>query len=151
MRVLSDAGRGWNLFVYGTLRLGEVMAAVAGGVSAGQPAVLEGYRRCRVRGEAYPGLRRQTGWLTDGILYLGVGGALLRAVDRFEGEEYLRRLVEVRVRAGARLPAFVYLTAPAFLDRLADEAWSLEAFRRDGLADFMAGYAGFPFDRTPAR
>ncbi|MGV1099628.1 gamma-glutamylcyclotransferase family protein [Thiovibrio sp. JS02] len=139
----SEPAGGNNFFAYGTLQLAEVMTLATGRILAGEPSVLEGFRRCAIRNESYPGLRGEAGCRTDGILYREVDEKFLVLLDAFEGEQYERRQVLVRTADGQSLPAHVYVTAPDFLSCLSGEGWELAFFRRKQLAAFLASHGGF--------
>jgi gamma-glutamylcyclotransferase (GGCT)/AIG2-like uncharacterized protein YtfP len=127
-----------DVFTYGTLIFAEVMTAVCGERFASLPATLAGFERVRVRGAVYPAARHRAGASIDGVLYLGVGDAALARLDRFEGEMYARRRVQVRRGDGATCEAATYVVATAYAARLEDEPWDAEQFRRDHLASYLA-------------
>jgi len=129
----SEPVCGANFFAYGTLQLAEVMTGVTGRTFAGEAAVLEGFRRCAIRNEPYPGLREEPGGRTDGMLYRGLDVRSLAALDAFEGVQYARQQVQVQTADGRRHRAYVYVTAPIFLNCLTDEEWDLAAFREEHL------------------
>lgn len=136
-----------NLFVYGTLMVPQVMHAVCGFTAAAEPAVLQGHRRRRVRGEVYPGIVASQGEQVEGMLYRGLTDRHLSRLDEFEGEMYRRSSVEVEA-GNTGVPAFAYLMAPAFVDALSNDFWSLDAFVTHALQGFLEAYPGF--DRTAA-
>jgi gamma-glutamylcyclotransferase (GGCT)/AIG2-like uncharacterized protein YtfP len=131
-----------DLFVYGTLMAADVMRCVSGYAQPGEPAVLHDFRRRRVLGEAYPAIVRRPGEVVDGLLYRAVDSGQLAWLDGFEGEMYRRDVVEV-VCGSCRVTAEAYVMVPRFADLLSADAWSLERFLCDGLADFLAAYPGF--------
>jgi len=105
--------------------------------------VLEGFVREGVRGQRYPGIRRETGASTQGRLYLNVDAQELARLDAFEGDAYQRESVQVSVatRDGRRLtlPAEVY----RFIDPTALDGapWDPERFARDSAAGFYRDHA----------
>ena len=122
-----------NLFVYGTLMFPEIRAAVAGQRLAAPPAMLPGYRREGVRGEAYPAIIRDPRSNVTGCLLRGLGRAALRRIDAFEGPEYVRRLHRVRLldeagRPGRTAIAACYVIAPAAAHRLDGRPWDPHVF-----------------------
>lgn len=132
-----------RLFAYGSLMFSAVMATVAAGRFEGRPAVLPGFARYALRGESYPGLVPEAGSHTQGVVYSGLGPDHLERLDRFEGEWYERRRVDIRVSCGSDLTAFVYVLRPAQRRRLAGTGWDAEHFARTHLAAFVAEYGGF--------
>ncbi|MBM4337690.1 MAG: gamma-glutamylcyclotransferase [Deltaproteobacteria bacterium] len=125
------------LFCYGSLEFAEVMREVTGRTFAGEPAVLDGFARYRVRDADYPGLLPESGACTRGTLYREVDDTALAALDRFEGPLYERRWLEVRVADGARPHASVYVVREAQRDLLTREPWDERAFARDRLEAFL--------------
>lgn len=128
--------------MYGSLIVPRVMHGVCGHDRPGIPATLRGYRRRRLHGEHYPGIRPCAGESVDGVLYSGIGVPQLAALDAFEGDWYLRQAVAVETGAGTRR-AQVYVLAPSCDHLMSPEPWSLEHFLRDGLEAFLAEYRGF--------
>jgi gamma-glutamylcyclotransferase (GGCT)/AIG2-like uncharacterized protein YtfP len=128
-----------RLFAYGTLMRCAILADVVGRVLEGKPAVLEGYKRMRVKHELYPVL--VAGAASDavaGLLYEGLESTDWLKLDRFEGEEYQRITVLVD-----NSEAEVYLLAEGYEHIVSDEEWVLESFDRDEEARFRASYRGW--------
>jgi gamma-glutamylcyclotransferase (GGCT)/AIG2-like uncharacterized protein YtfP len=128
--------------VYGSLMVPRVMHDVCGHVRPGVPATLHGYRRRRLHGEHYPGIRPCAGESVDGVVYSGLSGAQFAALDAFEGDWYRRQAVALETAAGTR-EAQTYVLAPDRGHMMSAEPWSLEAFLRHGLEPFVAEYRGF--------
>ena len=128
--------------MYGSLMVPRVMHDVCGHARPGVPATLHGYRRRRLHGEHYPGIRPCAGESVDGVLYGGLSGAQFAALDAFEGDWYRRQAVPVETAAGRR-EAQTYVLASDRGHLMSAETWSLEAFLRHGLEAFVAGYRGF--------
>jgi gamma-glutamylcyclotransferase (GGCT)/AIG2-like uncharacterized protein YtfP len=101
------------LFVYGTLRDDQMLAAVLGRpLQPGErlPAVAPGHVTVHYPGRAYPALRRQPGGEAPGDVLIRLSRFELDLLDRFEGDEYRRGVVPVMVgeelhEADAYLPA----------------------------------------------
>ncbi len=117
--------------------LPEVMRAVTGDSPRSVRARLEGYARLSVRGECFPALVPQRRGTTAGWLYLDVGDATLALLDRFEGDLYVRRTVEVSLETGERAAAETYIVADGHADDLTAEPWDEARFRRDHLEGWM--------------
>ncbi len=126
-----------DLFCYGTLMFPEVMRAVAGADYPRLGAVLRGHARYRLRGEVFPGIVAQAGAEVHGCLYRGLGAAVLRRIDAYESEGYVRRRLEVECETGERFSAWVYVMPPASRGRLDPVEWDREAFERRHLADWL--------------
>jgi gamma-glutamylcyclotransferase (GGCT)/AIG2-like uncharacterized protein YtfP len=104
MTGMAEAYRGvtcWNpvvswVFVYGTLRSGE-SASFDDGVAERHEAWLEDHA---LYGGRYPFVTREFGFRTKGELIRldpAVAEEIMAALDRYEGDEYRRELVEVRL------------------------------------------------------
>ena len=127
-----------NVFAYGTLIFAEVMEAVAGARYPSEDAVLEGYRRFRVRDRAYPGVVEAEGAETAGRLYRGLTLTALERLDHFEGDLYERRRLPIRRADGSTTQAFVYVIPETRRDALTDEPWDVAAFARHHLDRYLA-------------
>jgi gamma-glutamylcyclotransferase (GGCT)/AIG2-like uncharacterized protein YtfP len=124
------------IFAYGSLGEPEVMTALAGHQLASRAATLPGYRRLAVRGRPYPGVVKEPGASTPGVVWEGVDADTLALVDRFEGMLYQRRPETVRLDTGERLRAEVYVVPERHRAALAGAPWNREAF----LSHHLAGY-----------
>ena len=122
-------------FTYGSLMSEDIMSAVAGVRAAHCGATLDGYRR-------HAGILR-AGHLVRGVLYLDLPPAAWPRLDRFEGEEYERRVVEVALADGTVTRAWTYIFRDAFAARLGEGDWDFARFLREGKRRFVSGYAGF--------
>ncbi|MEW6038333.1 MAG: gamma-glutamylcyclotransferase family protein [Pseudomonadota bacterium] len=119
---------GISLFAYGTLQLPEVMAAVAGRAFEAVPAWLPGHARYCLRRRIYPGLRRETGAITSGTLFLELDPRALARLDRFEDAFYTRTEVTVATAELGSKRAQVYLIPPGNEHLLIYRDWSLDDF-----------------------
>jgi len=114
---------GTDLFVYGSLLFDDVFRAVTGRAAPRAPAVLEGYARYCVRGATYPAIVPEAGARTEGAVYAALDARAVRALDRFEGEMYVREQVEVSRPDGAPWSVETYVFAEHLRDLLAPELW----------------------------
>jgi gamma-glutamylcyclotransferase (GGCT)/AIG2-like uncharacterized protein YtfP len=128
------------LFCYGSLQLPQVMGAVVGRRCAALPARVAGYAVRRLRQAVYPGLIPSPGAQARGVLYHDVTAAELGRLDRFEGEQYRRTLVEALPDSGGRVAAWVYLLHPSQRRQVLDVPWSLEEFVAKDLEQFMRAF-----------
>lgn len=127
-----------NLFAYGSLQLPEVVEAVLDRRLAGAPATLAGWVRRRIAGRSYPGIAPDPHASTSGVLYRDIDAATFALLDRFEGEAYARRTVEVVAAGDTRLRAEVYAPAASGPLRLGDDPWDLATFTARDLDAFLA-------------
>jgi len=133
---MSAPGR-HALFCYGTLEFPPVMAAIAGRLFPGLPAVLGGYRRLGVRDEVFPGIAAQAGAEVAGTLFTGLTRAHLRRFDAYENAFYRRRLLRVRDAAGRARTAWVYVVPRMYRHRLGAEDWDPAGFARRYFARYL--------------
>ena len=125
-----------SLFAYGTLQLPDVLHAVVGQRWPGEPALLMGYARYRVRGKPYPAIVAEPAAHVPGLLYGAVAAEELERLDSYEGELYERRTVSVRV-GGALHPALVYVLGEQHRSLLSSDTWELGEFEREHLAEYL--------------
>lgn len=126
-----------NLFAYGTLQCPELFRAVVGAELPAEEAVLTGHRREGVAGAAYPGIVPDADAEVPGRLYRNVPRRLLPFLDAFEGAEYERRTLPVRVGDGRTAPALVYRLEARTARRLDGRPWDLATFRARHLGRYL--------------
>ena len=116
------SGKSPFLFVYGTLMVPEVVRRLLGHELHMRPARLGGFSRFRVKEAVYPGIIvGAADDFVDGQLLSGMTQADWETLDRYEGNEYARRSVQVLGVDGEELLADAYVFKhPGFLT---DEPW----------------------------
>jgi hypothetical protein len=125
------------LFVYGTLRDPDILAAVLARRLNGEamlPAVAPGFRAVGYPGRFYPALIRVPGAAAPGLVLTDLSPFERDLLDAYEGEEYRRALIPVMI-AEELHQAFAYL--PAISVSLSAPEWSLEAWHRDHKARML--------------
>lgn len=132
-----------HCFTYGTLMCADIMAAVCGHAVRGEAATLRGYARHPVRDERYPGIRPDPRASVFGVVYRALGAEALARLDAFEGAQYQRRPVGVRLGNGEDIAAETYVFHPGLHHLLLPGDWCYEAFLNTGKAEFMHRYLGF--------
>lgn len=132
-----------HLFAYGTLMCEDIMEEVSGCRLSHEPGTLKGYSRRAVRGECYPAVMADEKARVGGILYRDVPDAAWERLDRFEGEMYARRPVQIESNDGALLLAATYVVRSEFLDHLEEHEWDFADFLRNGKALFQRHYRGY--------
>ena len=125
-----------KLFVYGSLQSPSVLKVLLGRVPRRRRAVLNNYARFRVPGRTYPGINEELGSFVDGNLLSDLTVSETELLDAFEGEEYLKRKVEVfeEEYRDERVVADAYVFRNVVTAR---EDWSLEEFERFHLEGFL--------------
>ncbi|KAF7956683.1 hypothetical protein EAE96_004016 [Botrytis aclada] len=160
----------YSAFFYGTLMAPEVLYRVINGASnrpsnslTFTPALLHDYCRHRVSFADYPAIISEPGHSVRGTYVTGLTPSNMRSLDYFEGAQYERKVVTVKiltpkdkeikhganaimadaVETGEEKEAHTYV----FTDLVALEKgeWDFEFFRREKLrnwADESEEYAG---------
>lgn len=126
------------LFLYGTLRDPDILAAVLGRVVADDALVAAsapGYAAVYFPGQLYPALIERSGSVAPGLLLLGAMADDLAALDAFEGDEYRRGPLQAVTAAGP-VTADVYWPAIAVAPSAPD--WTLERWRREHKRQVLA-------------
>lgn len=118
----------YQVFVYGTLLIPDIMREVTGRQYAGTPATLRDYRRYRLRNRSYPGLLYEPGAGVEGMLF-EVGPVALAALDRYEDPCYERHTLTVEAGAGTR-QAYVYVIPDSRRHLIEPKDWDLDFWRR---------------------
>lgn len=113
------------LFVYGTLRDPDILAAVLTHQwpeAQSAPAKAPGYRVIAYPGRTYPALVTAPQDTATGLLLSGLSAPDLARLDAFEGDEYHRATIAV-LSAATPILAFAYLPVIAIAKQ---SAWSIE-------------------------
>ena len=131
-----------HIFCYGTLMYDVVWSRIVRARYRSSRARLVGFRRHKVRGEAYPCLVPGKGSV-EGRLYFDVHSSDLQRLDRFEGPQYDRVERFCDVERGLYLPAGVYLWREEFRCHVDGAPWLTADFERQGLKRFLNTYGGF--------
>ena len=141
----------------GTLMAPEVLTRVIYGVTNHpnvnrltiRPALLTGYRRHRVLGCDYPAIISHENSTVRGSYVTGLTDADLLRLDIFEGSQYTREVVTVKVfenvelkddvaddAEGEQLTAETYVWKPGQGD-LEDQEWDFEHFKKEKMRRWM--------------
>jgi gamma-glutamylcyclotransferase (GGCT)/AIG2-like uncharacterized protein YtfP len=98
-----------HIFTYGSLMFAPVWRHVVRGTYRFELATILDHARYAVRGQLYPGLVAEENASTKGILYFDVNAEDIHALDLFEGDEYRRVAVKIRLPDGGDINADTYL------------------------------------------
>jgi len=100
-------------------------------------AQMSGFQRKAVKGQVYPvlipGAKNDK---VDGIIYLEVNDDIIPKLDRFEGQAYKRRKVQVEINDGSKIPAQAYILKKAFFPIIEDRTWDQQQFAERSIKDF---------------
>jgi hypothetical protein len=103
------------------------------------PAVLEGYCRHRVKFADYPGIIPEDNSSVLGLYVTGLTEANMQKLDYFEGSEYERTMVKVKLRRGSgdelkieenKAYSYVFL----YPHRLEKGEWNFEQFHKEKMS-----------------
>ncbi|KAH7008351.1 AIG2-like family-domain-containing protein [Ilyonectria destructans] len=145
----------FTAFFYGTLMAPEVFFSVCYGdknppqvikdMHTFTPAILDGYCRHRVQFADYPGIIAEEGHTVLGIYATGLTDANIEKLDYFEGSEYNRENVKVKlvkkdgdaISGGEHKETSVYVfNQPDFLEK---KEWDFAQFRAEKMAYWTRG------------
>jgi len=115
------------LFAYGSLQVASIFHELTGLEASFEHAVLEGFERLCVAGESFPVIRPKEGALTRGRLYRALDAESWKLLDAFEGNDYERRHVRVRLPNGSE-EAQAYVIRRESRLGLVAAPWSLARF-----------------------
>jgi gamma-glutamylcyclotransferase (GGCT)/AIG2-like uncharacterized protein YtfP len=128
------------LFVYGTLRDADLLAAVLGRPLRGGEAlaaVAPGFRATHYPNRIYPALIRAPGGAAEGLVLTGLSAFELDLLDQYEGSEYRRGIVPVMIEEELH-EAEAYLPA---IPVAGGDPWTLERWQTVHKAGALAGEA----------
>lgn len=126
------------LFAYGSLQLRQVFESVTGCSRQPVPAVLEGYRRTRLQGFAFPAILPDPEASTDGVLYSELDDHAWLRLDAFEDDFYDRISVTVTFAGGEISESDVYVLRDDQAYLSLNVPWSLDDLGGEGLSGLLA-------------
>lgn len=130
----------YDVFVYGTLMVPEVLQLVLGRVPLGIEATLAGYKRHALLDEVYPAMVTETEATpvpqVSGRLLRELTDSELQKLDAYEGPMYGRVTAPVVTEEGNGL-AFAYVLHDEFRHLLTANDWDPQTFLRRDLQRFL--------------
>lgn len=117
-----------HLFVYGTLQYPEILKKLTGKSFVSKPAVLNHFKRHKVKNAEYPAIVPKHGAQTAGMLIENVDELSLKAIDFYEGDEYEKTIVNV-ISDDIENKAYTYVWI-AGDNHLDDEDWDKAYFEK---------------------
>ena len=130
------------LFAYGTLQDSDILGAALGRpVLPGslRPATVPDHAAVYYPGRVYPALVTRMGAMASGMLITGLNALDLAVLDAFEGDEYRRSIISVRL-GGELVRAETYLPAAPIPPNAPD--WTLSVWLRDHKPAVLATETG---------
>jgi gamma-glutamylcyclotransferase (GGCT)/AIG2-like uncharacterized protein YtfP len=117
------------------IRITPRQKTVLGRVPRSCSGTVAGLRRAALSGRPYPGAIIDTSASSlDGLLLLDITEEERDLIDRFEGDEYVRRGTSVSLTTGDVVEGNVYV----YEGELSGDEWSYEAWRETQLPVFVA-------------
>ena len=130
-----------NLFTYGTLMDADIWDELVASPYETAKFSLSGYKRYALKDKAYPGLIREEGATTHGLIYFNVSNFDIVKLDVFEGQEYERITIDTVFNDQAiTLETFLFVGESEFL---IDEDWDLDHFVDNDTQNFKDDFLGW--------
>ena len=126
-----------TLFCYGTLMFPPVLERLISHAYTLQPAVLQGYTRYCVKNQVYPGVVREPGGQTDGLILHPIGPSQLKKLDAYEGASYQRLKLQVHTSQAEVVNAWCYVIPQRGRYLLANNLWRPERFLACHLSSYL--------------
>jgi gamma-glutamylcyclotransferase (GGCT)/AIG2-like uncharacterized protein YtfP len=121
-----------KLFVYGTLRLDDVISAVIGRIPYYQNAVAPGWQVVCLPERVYPGLIPGQGEAL-GKVFTDLTDTEWATLDAFEDPAYTLTTVRVLLSSKTEMDALSYVWRGEHID----QSWSVVDFGRDELTNYL--------------
>ena len=126
-----------NIFVYGSLMNEEVLKTLLNRVPPLTNGRLEGYSRFSLRHVHYPAIKENSGGLTMGKL-MKINDQELKIFDEFEGQEYTRELVEIKIENESTQNAYVYIASNIITQQIIEErGWDYQSWTETHLKNYL--------------
>lgn len=131
-----------HIFTYGSLMFPQIWQRVVRGSYRRAPAIAHDYIRLTLAADTYPGMVARAGAQIEGVLYFDVDAQDVAALDAFEGCEYERAEIAVKMPAGEIVIAGTYIFLAR--QRLSAVSWEPQAFQ---MSRFIGAYCRDKFGR----
>ena len=128
-----------HLFVYGSLLFPDLVTALTGNHFHSFPAILEGYRRCRVKDCDYPAIIETPGAKVNGLLIENIDDKSMQLLSFFEGDEYAKQQVKVSL-PDKKLQAIAFIWKADFA-LLEETDWDKDTFEKESLPFYLVEVA----------
>lgn len=131
-----------HIFIYGSLMFPQIWQRVVHGSYRSAPATAHDLIRLALVDDIYPGMVARAGEQVEGVLYFDVDAQDVAALDAFEGCEYERAEIAVKMPAGEIVIAGTYIFLAG--QRLSAVSWEPQAFQ---ISRFIDAYSRDKFGR----
>jgi len=125
-----------HIFFYGTLMCPEVYEAISGKPLEAKPATLSQFKIYSLQNRVYPGIIPSRDSEVKGLV-TKVDQETLDRLDYFEGEVYIRTLVEVTDTKKQLMKAWTYVLKESHYSLAQEEVWDYEKFVKTDLKDYL--------------
>lgn len=126
-------------FFFGTLMDWDVLEAVIGHPPDDVrllPARLAGWKRVKVRGEAFPMLIQQPWTQVDGMVAEGLSAADIARIRFFEDVEYVTQVCHPTLASGQRIDAVMHVSTEALYP--STRPWDFDEWRMTEKTVYLA-------------
>lgn len=133
------------VFVYGTLSSPQVIETLLDRPQEVElpAASLDDHSRHPVKGYVFPAMIPNPHKQVSGFLIEDLSPKEMELFDWFEGDEYSRKVVEVRTKNEESVEAFAYIWNPDLMDMLLlDQQWSFENFCKENEKWYLKNTVG---------
>jgi len=114
----------------------EVYSAVTGQNLVAKPGALEGYQIYSLKDRVYPGIKSATNAAVKGVVSRADKNTLDN-LDWFEGSEYERKEVKVKLDSGELVECFCYILKSTHHHIIDHEEWDFQHFLDVSLKDYL--------------
>lgn len=114
----------------------EVYSAVTGQILVAKSGALEGYQIYSLKDRVYPGIKSATNAVVSGLVSKA-DKKTLDNLDWFEGSEYERKEVEVKLDSGELVKCFCYILKSTHHHIIDHEEWDFQYFLDVSLEDYL--------------
>lgn len=127
-----------NVFVSGPLMFREVLKAVTGTTFPAHCGVLRGYAQFTLRDEGQSAMIPFPDRVVDGVVYLDVDEAALKALDAFQGPRFEHHEVSIETETGDWIEAEAYVFKVSRRALLTSREWDEDEYREHHLKKAIA-------------
>ena len=126
-----------HIFFYGTLMCPQVYSAVTRQPLISESAFLEGYQIYSLKDRVYPGIKSATKAVVKGVVSIA-DEKILDNLVWFEGSEYERKVVEVKLESGELIKCFCYILKNTHHHIIDSKEWDFQHFLDVNLEDYLS-------------
>ena len=114
----------------------QVFSAVTGQPLVSESVLLQDYQIYSLKNRVYPGIKSATNAAVNGLVSK-VDKNTLDNLDWFEGSEYERKEVEIKLDSGELVECFCYILKSTHHHIIDHEEWDFQHFLDVNLEDYL--------------